>query len=139
VCLEDRVGLNAFAWRAFQLELRKLAPELAVTSGRCERPAISLVISAHAPARYPTALGLARRAGERVFPELHVYQEPVRKIVGQQASAVQLGRALARVAAHELGHYLLQQTHHEEKGVMRASFQTAQLASEDSTPFQAAH
>jgi hypothetical protein len=129
--------MNVFASRAFEVEIRELVPGLALTSGRCKGPAISLVISAHAPARYARALGLARRHGARVFPELHVYQEPVRRIIGQQASAVQFGRALARVAAHELGHYLLQETPHEETGLMRASFQTAQLASEDSAPFQA--
>jgi hypothetical protein len=123
--------------RAFEAEIQKLAPELALASGTCAGPAISLVISAHAPARYANALGLARRDGRRIFPELHIYQEAVRRLIGHRASVAQLGRALARVAAHELGHYLLQEAHHEEKGLMRASFEAAQLFSEDSAPFQA--
>lgn len=139
VCVEDRVSMNAFAWRAFQTEIRKLiaTPELELTSGSCAGPAVSLLISAHPPARYANALGLARRNRERIFPELHLYQESVRKIIGEQASPEQLGRALARVAAHELGHYLLQQGHHQESGLMRASFGTTQLTAADSAPFKA--
>ena len=60
VCLEDRVGMNSFAMRAFEGEIRKLAPELALAAGTCAGPAISVVISAHAPASYANALGLAR-------------------------------------------------------------------------------
>jgi hypothetical protein len=139
VCLEDRVGINVFTWRVFEAELRKLAvvPEIALASGRCEGTAISLVISAHPPARYAEALGLAHRRGERVFPALHLYTQSVRKIIGEQASAAQFGRALARVAAHELEHYLHQRVHHVELGLMRASFEASQLASEDSGPFRA--
>jgi hypothetical protein len=124
ICLEDRVALDAFSRKAFETEIRKLVPlqGLSLTSGTCSGPAVSLVISTHPPARYARALGLAHRNGDRVFPLLEIYTQPIRKLLGEQPSAAQLGRALARVAAHELGHYLRQQLHHEETGLMRASF-----------------
>ena len=138
VCVDDRVGLNSFSRKAFELEVRELIPVqgLTLTSGRCVGTGVSLVISTHPPANYARALGLANRSGDRVVPELRVYTQPVLKIIGEQASAAQLGRALARVAAHELGHYLLQKLHHDDEGLMRASFETRELTSEDSSRFR---
>ena len=48
----------------------------------------------------------------------------------------QLGRALARVAAHELEHYSAQQLHHDDKGLMRAAFDGLHLAADDSNRFR---
>jgi hypothetical protein len=139
VCLEDRVGLSLFSRKSFQAEMRKLLPvvEFAFRSGECPGPAVSLVIAAHPPARYSSALGLAHRSGARVFPELRIYTQAVRSIIGERASAAQFGRALARVAAHELGHYFHQRIGHDESGLMRASFKPAQLTSHDPAPFRA--
>ena len=138
VCLDDRVGLNSFSRKAFEAEVRELIPVhgLTLTFGRCLGPAVSIVISAHPPASDARALGLAHRSGDRVLPALSIYTQPVLKIIGEQASAAQLGRALARVAAHELGHYLLQQIHHNHEGLMRASFESSELGSEDSSRFR---
>ena len=138
VCVDDRVGLNSFSRKAFELEIRELFPVqgLILTSGKCVGTGISLVISAHPPANYARALGLANRTVDRVVPELRIYTQPVLKIIGAQASAAQLGRALARVAAHELGHYLLQKLHHDGEGLMRASFEASELTSEDSSRFR---
>ena len=53
ICLEDRVGLNPFSRKAFEAEILQLTPRpLALTFGACTGPAVSLVISAHPPARY---------------------------------------------------------------------------------------
>jgi hypothetical protein len=46
-----------------------------------------------------------------------------------------LGRALGRVLAHELGHYLLASTSHSASGLMRASFNGAELAAWDRARF----
>jgi hypothetical protein len=135
VCIDDRVGLNSFTRKAFETEVRQVFPAdgIILTFGTCSSPAVSLIISVHPPARYARALGLAHRSGERVFPELRIYTKPVLRILGEQASAAQLGRALARVAAHELCHYLLQQIDHDEHGLMTASFGATQLGSEEAT------
>jgi hypothetical protein len=126
ICLDDRVALNAFSRKAFEVEIRELIPlqRLTLASAPCKHPAVSLVISTHPPARYARALGLAHRSGSRIFPQVEIYTQPILKLLGEQSSAAQLGRALARVAAHELGHYLRQQQHHDDRGLMRASFDT---------------
>jgi hypothetical protein len=131
ICLDDRAGLNSFSRKAFSLELSRLlgAEQFVLAMAPCAVPAVSLVIAAHPPARYAQALGLAKRSGERVFPQLEIYTQPVLRIVGVQTGAATLGRALARVAGHELGHYLRQQVHHDDDGLMQVAFGTAYLAS----------
>jgi hypothetical protein len=48
----------------------------------------------------------------------------------------ELGRALGRVLAHEIGHVLLGPPHHDLAGLMRASFRAEQLGDPDRTPFR---
>ena len=47
-----------------------------------------------------------------------------------------LGRALGRVLAHEIGHSLLSVPYHDEVGLMRAMFRPDELAEPDRTPFR---
>jgi hypothetical protein len=47
-----------------------------------------------------------------------------------------VGRALGRVLAHELGHYLLRSKMHQTSGLMRAAFSDADLASWERTRFR---
>jgi hypothetical protein len=46
-----------------------------------------------------------------------------------------IGRALGRVLAHELGHYLLRSKMHQPRGLMRAVFTGSDLAAWDPTRF----
>ena len=46
-----------------------------------------------------------------------------------------LARALGRVAAHELGHYLLGSRQHARSGLMRAQFSPADLVADELSPF----
>ena len=48
----------------------------------------------------------------------------------------ELGRALGRVLAHEIGHVLLGPPHHDLAGLMRASFSAEELGDPDRTPFR---
>ena len=48
----------------------------------------------------------------------------------------ELGRALGRVLAHEIGHVLLGPPHHDLAGLMRASFRAEELGEPDRTPFR---
>jgi hypothetical protein len=47
-----------------------------------------------------------------------------------------LGRALGRVLAHEIGHSLLGAPFHDDVGLMRAVFRPDELAAPDRTPFR---
>ena len=48
----------------------------------------------------------------------------------------ELGRALGRVLAHEIGHVLLGPPHHDLAGLMRPSFRAEELGDPDRTPFR---
>jgi hypothetical protein len=48
----------------------------------------------------------------------------------------ELGRALGRVLAHEIGHVLLGAPFHDDVGLMRAAFRPDQLADPDRAPFR---
>ena len=47
-----------------------------------------------------------------------------------------IARAIGRVAAHELGHYLLQNRSHHDSGLMRAHYSTRDLLGADLGPFR---
>src|SRR5581483_4855060 len=49
--------------------------------------------------------------------------------------SVEIGRALGRVLAHEMGHVLLAMSAHQPRGLMRASFRPADLAAMDRSTF----
>jgi hypothetical protein len=136
LCVEDRVGLNAFTRKAFEAELNELVRGRLLAPETCPFPAISVVISAHPPARQAKALGLAFRNGTRVLPEIRIFTQPVLRVLGTNVSAAQLGRALARVAAHELEHNSAQRLHHDHKGLMKAAFDGLHLAADDSNRFR---
>ena len=47
-----------------------------------------------------------------------------------------IAQAIGRVAAHELGHYLLQRAGHDERGLMRRSYVAAELVGDWLEPFK---
>jgi hypothetical protein len=128
VCLHDKVALNRFTRQAFEAEFRQLLADMELRTGPCSATSITLVVSMHPPQRYRNALGLAYRHGERILPELRIYVQPVLNLLGNERSAGIVGRALARVAAHEVTHFRKQQIDHDHEGLMKVSFSGAQLA-----------
>jgi hypothetical protein len=79
------------------------------------------------------ALGLAYRAADKILPRLEVFVERVRRLTGA-GDWETVGRALARVAAHELLHYRNQTGEHAAHGLMQARLSRAELVSEDLRP-----
>ena len=127
VCLEDRVGLGPAARTAFERELEthlpvRLSPATSTDSG-----CILIQVRTVAPQRYASALGLVYRTGERILPVIEVYVRPVVALLDREARADLLGRAIARVAAHELVHYSEQRGDHENAGLFRASLSAREL------------
>jgi len=60
---------------------------------------------------------------------------PMRRLTKDIVSRL-LGRAIGRVAAHELGHYLLQRSGHARDGLMRPSYTTDDLIGDWLRPFR---
>jgi hypothetical protein len=127
LCLDDRVGLNRATIAALQQEL-----QLLTASENC---AVPVVIRAEAPGKYPGALGLAWRRGEVIQPRIEVYVNPVLRLLGPARVPSMVGRALARVIAHELVHYQRQQLDHEGHGLMQPVFRADRLAAENRRTF----
>jgi hypothetical protein len=113
ICVDDRVSIGPRVRAAFDRELQALMP--AVYS--CSVPAVQVSIRSHAPIRYATALGLARTANGRVLPAIELYTSNIVKALDTRAGADRFGRALARVAYHELQHYRLQKHDHDAHGL----------------------
>ncbi len=138
VCLEDRAGLNAPAEGAFYREFQSLAGPRGVqlVDGACGADSIRLTVYREAAVHASDALGGARVEESVVTPRLEVYLDRVVAVLPETQCWTVIGRALARVAAHEVAHYLDQRVEHEERGLLRARFSGTDLAGEDSYPFR---
>lgn len=141
VCVRDEAALLTAPSRAAILqEFQKLmAGERAkLIFGACpERPLrIDLSISAAAPEHLPGVLGRARRGRDGIEPRLEVFYYPLIRYLGDPNSFTAIGRALARVAAHEAGHFLAQQGHHCSHGLLRHGYSAYELSAPDSHPFR---
>jgi hypothetical protein len=124
LCWEDLAGLAAPARASLVRELRALLPGLDVERGTAERPcdrepAIRLAIHAVRQDAPDDALGLAHTRAGRIEPRLEVFVAPVMRLTGAADWEV-VGRALARVAAHEAIHYIQQRADHDDHGLFSA-------------------
>ncbi len=98
VCLESNGFLGRHARAAFDREFSMVMPDV---SFGCAPEAVRMSIRLVPPSRYSTAMGLAFTQQDRVLPLLEIYVEPVVRQIFGSRSPVILGRALARVAAHD--------------------------------------
>lgn len=135
VCVHDQINLPAPAEAAMRAELKQLFPRLKVIaqSDPCKAESDGQVLifvkdTAHGvPA---DALGRAHMVDGKILPALEVFKGPVAQLSGANDLET-LGRALGRVAAHELLHYLLQQSGHNVTGLLQERLGAADLRSED--------
>jgi hypothetical protein len=127
IWIEERVQLGASVRLSLSREVRRLADERPVSlifSSQSARPpgeVIAVSVRATAPRRYPQALGLALRAGDRIEPMIELYVQPVMRTLGGAAGPEEVGRALARVLTHELIHLTTQRCDHDGAGLFAAS------------------
>ena len=80
-------------------------------------------------------LGLARRNRDRIEPQLQVFYGSLVRYLGEPNNAEAIGRAVARVAAHEVAHFLQQQPHHCQRGLLQSMLSAYELLAADPTPF----
>ena len=117
VCVGNATALDKTLAKEWEGELRRILAasgrELRV-AGCDEDGAVQVYFMRFHP-KETSALGAARTRHERVLPLLEVYSEPVAALIGTRLPGL-LGRAMARVTAHELTHYVRQETEHAEAG-----------------------
>jgi hypothetical protein len=80
------------------------------------------------PASITTSLADTSISNGRILPFFRVDCTRVIQMLGRSADAQVLGRALARVIAHELYHIVAGTTDHQENGVAKAAFSTRDLS-----------
>jgi len=66
----------------------------------------------------------------RVLPFFRIDCPKIIGMLGSQTESSFVGRALARVAAHEIYHIVAQTTEHQERGVAKASFSMRDLTAD---------
>ena len=98
-------------------------------------PRVRLAVVDEAPEGLDGVLGLAYRSREGVQPRLEVFHGPLVRYLGEPNNSGAIGRALARVAAHEAAHFLFQGGHHCRLGLMRTVIPAYELGATDRTPF----
>ena len=125
VCLEIRANLDADTLRVFSEELQTIARSSGFTLRLLRQPSechdIRLTIQPFSRAD-SSALGAARVKDGHILPEIDVYASSVAALLRSTLPAL-AGRGLARVAAHEIGHYVLQTTTHS--GDLMSEYYTA--------------
>lgn len=97
---------------------------------------MQLSVRREPPEHLAGVLGVARQRGDAVEPRLRVFYGPLVRYLGAPNNASAIGRALARVAAHEAAHFLNQQAHHCAHGLLRARFPAYELVARDRWPFR---
>ena len=137
VCLDVQTKLDADTMRVFEEELKAIARlsglglRLLNLQGECQD--IRLIIQSVARTEI-SALGGARVKDGRVLPDIEIYASSVAHLVRSTLPAL-VGRGMARVAAHEIGHYLSQTTSHS-KDLMSEYFGAAHLLVNDHRSFR---
>jgi hypothetical protein len=138
VCVEDHADIGAPARAGLVKELRALLPrlDLTVKGGGCGARAgfdVLLTVRDEKAGIPADALGLAHLRQGVILPEVEVFVEPVMQLT-RVTDKETLGRALARVAAHELLHYRYQSDQHQAHGLMAARLSAAELLTEEARP-----
>jgi hypothetical protein len=138
VCLDDQAGLNVPALGSFYREFQSLVGPRGVklVESGCAPDAIRLSLRQRAEGRDADVLGAAPIVGSRIAPRLEIYLDRVVAMIPESHCWNVVGRALARVAAHEVAHFIDQDQRHSEMGLLQARFSGAQLASDDSYLFR---
>jgi hypothetical protein len=132
LCVQNPSRLDEYTLRSFRSELTVIL----TASGRppefvaCRPGLTKLIVREQPPEEETSALGRTRVENGQFVPEIEIFVAPVAAILGTRLPAV-LGRALARVATHELGHLLRQDARHSPRGVMTERLGAAHLMAPD--------
>ena len=143
VCVEDSDSLlntpmQAAFLREFQALIGDRDARLEFGACQAESERIRLAVKGEAPEHWVGILGVARRRRDGIEPSLQVFYGPLVRYLGEPNNASAVGRAVARVVAHEAAHFLDQQPHHCHEGLLRARFDAYELVARNPWPFRRA-
>ena len=141
VCVYNLADLNQPVIGSMNVEVaellhgRRVSFEHAPCVARSEGT-IYLLLRRQGPENETDALGRAPVFNGKVLRVLDVYVQPTLGLIGRMDSSTLIGRALARVAAHEVSHFIDQDLRHSGRGLMRSTFAGSDLISEDPYRFR---
>jgi len=136
LCIDYAAKVPAPARAAFQQELRVLFQNQPLRFDRdsCgDKADILLTVRDSRPLIPADALGLAAREGQGIAGRLEIFLEPLLRATGAGCWET-FGRAMARVASHELLHFLDQRAGHDEDGLFAPRLSHQLLVAEDARP-----
>lgn len=136
LCIDYAAKVPAPARAAFQQELRVLFQNQSLRIDRksCAADADVLLTVRKKRGMIPAdVLGLAAREGNGVSGRLEIFLDPLLRAT-RAGCWETVGRAMARVASHELLHYFDQRTEHDEDGLFSPRLSHHMLVSEDARP-----
>ena len=141
VCVHNLAELNPPTLAALNVEASGLlhGRRVSFEQGPCVARSgglIHLIVRSQAPAGGQDVLGRAPLRQGSVLPVLEVFVEPLLSFIGQVESSKLIGRALARIVAHEVTHFIDQDVTHGGRGLMQASFSGWDLITDDSHRFR---
>ena len=135
ICFQSFVDFPVPARAAFEQELAQLFPgsRLRAQKRLCDPLAprsVWLTLKAGRKDVPSDVLGLAYRSNGRILPRLEIFLDPVKRVT-RKRDWEGLGRALARVAGHELLHYLNQSASHDDGGLGSSHMAAIDLVRQD--------
>lgn len=128
LCLVNSAQLDDSVLQSFRKELGAILSD----SGRspafptCRTGMLTITFRLSPPAEEPAALAGIKQSNNRLLPEIDVFTGAVAQILSTNLPSI-FGRALARVAVHELGHWFSQESDHSGHGVMMERLSAAHL------------
>ena len=133
LCIINGAKLNLPTLSALQSELRILVPggKVRLDASSCDFTALLLDVTSE----HSDVLARTRLKGGRIAASTELFVPVIHDILGETRSPKLLGRALARVIAHEIGHFLNQSGTHQTVGAMQTHFGIRDLTSGDSVPY----
>ena len=136
VCVEDRNSLLPVPVRgAMTKEFVRLVGHLVdgPRFGECREQwrTVAMTIQEEPPMGLEGVLGLAYREDNRIQPQLILFHGSLYRHAGRPNAGEALGRSLARVAAHEVLHFVGQRHQHCDRGLLMSSFSAYDLTAPD--------
>jgi hypothetical protein len=128
LCVENVAKLDDSVIQVFRTELNTIlnASSRNASFTECRPGVVTITLRQQPPDDERSALAGIKNKDGRLIPEVDVFTGAVSQILGTNLPAI-LGRALARVTTHELGHWLTQSAGHSSCGVMLERLTAAHL------------
>lgn len=127
LCVQNEAGIDARTMMLTVHHVRQYRSELRTEiQVRCSGDSVRVTFGGYPGIGHPAdALGATRTSKGRIQPEIQIFAKSVHEMLPQATVEVR-ARALARVVAHELSHYLEQRAEHQN-GLDQPSFDAKAL------------